>query len=328
MLFDESSQCVKIRRILLESCNLEAVINLHSFVFRPYTAQPTSILIFTKGTPTKRVWFFGVDEDGYKKSSSKKGRLPIRDNDLPFLRQIWGDKPATDKSWSASMRDIIGKHYSLSADEYRPKASGGSKFEEVELHTIADVKLGKTPGKTQYNGDKLGLKILKYRDIEVTGKINWDTDEEGWISEGSRIHGLREVQDGDILLVASGHSSESIGTKAAFVTIPSYIPKPVYFVGELLRIRIISPTHEMLPSYLIHYLLTPQGYKAIQKCVKGMHLTQGRAKKIKITKPAFGLQKQLMGKLKSFQDVIENCFSSIEASKRKQVELTEQFLKS
>jgi type I restriction enzyme M protein len=330
LLFDEQAEYVKIRKILLQTCKVSAIVKLHNYIFRPFTGQSTSIIFFEKGKPTTDVWFFEVQEDGYKKSSSKKGRLPIKESDLPMLRQIWEDKPISEKSWTASERTISGKNYSLSADDYTPKSKGGGKFDEVELSTLAETKLGKTPGKTDYNNDKRGFKILKYRDIEVTGKIDWSNDDEGWIDLDSGKNGYREVNDGDILLVASGHSSESIGTKAALVEIPKDIPKPVYFVGELLRIRIHNPEKSgvegIVPNYLINYLLTPQGYKAIQKCVKGMHLTQGRSKKIKIVKPDFDLQMKLMNEIKSYQDTIEKCFLSIDEAKKKQVNLIESFL--
>ncbi|HRA91934.1 MAG TPA: N-6 DNA methylase, partial [Acinetobacter sp.] len=46
LLFSESLEYIKVRKNLLETCNLLAVVQLHDFVFMPYTKQPTSILIF------------------------------------------------------------------------------------------------------------------------------------------------------------------------------------------------------------------------------------------------------------------------------------------
>jgi type I restriction enzyme M protein len=323
LLYDEQGEYVKIRKILLTQCNLIAVIKLHNFVFRPFTGQPTSILIFEKGSATKSVWFFDVSEDGYKKSSSKRGRLSRKENDLPLLRQIWSEKSQTAQSWRASVRDIARHRYSLSADTYDPKVTRNRKFDEVALRTVADAELGKTPAKTDYNSERIGHKILKYRDIEDSGKINWNDDDEGWVRS---TNGLREVQDGDVLLVASGHSSESIGTKAAFVKIPDGIPRPVYFVGELLRIRILRPDSKMLPSYLINYLLTPMGYKAIQRCVKGMHLTKGRAKEIKVVKAPFDAQTELMGRISTYQKTIDKCLSDIDSAERARVGVIAEFL--
>lgn len=324
LLFDEQADYVRVRRMLLETCKVLAVIKLHNFVFRPFTGQPTSILIFEKGTPTTDVWFFDVQEDGFKKSSSKMGRLPVKENDLPLLRQVWDEKSVTERSWFASIQQITDKNYNLSTDKYKPKNTGERKFDDVELQTIADAKLGKTPKKTQYNSDREGFKILKYRDVSDTGHIIWDNDDEGWIN--AEVKGLREIQDGDILLVASGHSAESIGTKAALVSIPSGLPTPVYYVGELLRVRIFRPKDEILPEYLMKYLLTSEGYEAIHKCVEGVHLTQGRAKKMKIVKPPFAVQKKLMEKVTAYKRTIEECVKTMEKAKKEQFELIEKFL--
>ena len=93
---------------------LEAVIRLHSFVFKPYTGQPTSILIFHKGIKTDKVWFFDVAEDGYKKTGSIKGRRKIDLDDLILLRQIWKDKSITDKSFFVDAKKIRNSDFELS----------------------------------------------------------------------------------------------------------------------------------------------------------------------------------------------------------------------
>ena len=119
LLFDENSEYIKIRKILLETCNVVAVIKLHEFVFKPYTGQPTSILIFEKGRQTQNVWFFDVQEDGFKKTGSKLGRSPIEANDLILLRQIWKDKENSNHSFSVDFKKIVAEKYKLSMDKYR-----------------------------------------------------------------------------------------------------------------------------------------------------------------------------------------------------------------
>ena len=113
VLFDIQKEYIKIRRILVDNANVEAVIRLHTSVFEPYTGQPTSIIIFNKGTKTKKVWFFDVKEDGFKKIKSKKGRRKIELDDLVLLRQIWKDKLETDKSFFVDIKEIQDNDYSL-----------------------------------------------------------------------------------------------------------------------------------------------------------------------------------------------------------------------
>lgn len=78
VLFNSGTVYKKIREILLKDCNLEAVISLPSGVFNPYTAVKTSILLFTKKQfkstdyNTEKVWFYGMDSDGYTLDNSRK----------------------------------------------------------------------------------------------------------------------------------------------------------------------------------------------------------------------------------------------------------------
>ncbi|WNI35934.1 class I SAM-dependent DNA methyltransferase [Chryseobacterium sp. SG20098] len=78
VLFNSGTVYKKVREILLKDCNLEAVISLPSGVFNPYTAVKTSILLFTKKQfestdyNTEKVWFYGMDSDGYTLDNSRK----------------------------------------------------------------------------------------------------------------------------------------------------------------------------------------------------------------------------------------------------------------
>lgn len=145
ILFDKSSDNVKIRRILLENCNLEAVIQLNTFTFRPYTGQPTCILIFTKGEPTKKVWFFDAQEDGFKKTGSKKGRPPIEKNDFTLLRKVWNDKLETEKSFFVDVETIKSNSYKLNLNAYEKKVERVTPTRK--LSTLCNVEIGRTPQK-------------------------------------------------------------------------------------------------------------------------------------------------------------------------------------
>lgn len=90
VLFNSGKVYQKTREILLKDCDLEAVISLPSGVFNPYTAVKTSILLFTKkqfdskGYNTKKVWFYGMESDGYTLDNSRK---KIK-NDFPLPETI------------------------------------------------------------------------------------------------------------------------------------------------------------------------------------------------------------------------------------------------
>ncbi|WP_375403992.1 N-6 DNA methylase [uncultured Sphingomonas sp.] len=56
-LFGEGVK-TNLKRKLIEECDLHTIVRLPNGVFAPYTGIKTNILFFTKGRPTKDVWFY------------------------------------------------------------------------------------------------------------------------------------------------------------------------------------------------------------------------------------------------------------------------------
>jgi type I restriction enzyme M protein len=169
ILFDNQKEYIRIRKLLIEESNLEAVIRLHPFVFKPYTGQPTSILIFKKGEKTKKVWFFDVAEDGYKKTGSMKGRRKIALDDLIFLRQIWKDKLVTDRSFFVDAKSIRENNYMLALNNYLKRQAQEQKT--VKLKTLLKdekVIIGFTPPRDDdsywFGGKHTWVKITDMND--------------------------------------------------------------------------------------------------------------------------------------------------------------------
>lgn len=72
----EQGSAKALRKMLLEEAYLQAVIGLPQGVFISKTGQgpKTSVLIFEKGVPTEKVWFYNVENDGFTKGAN---RTPI-----------------------------------------------------------------------------------------------------------------------------------------------------------------------------------------------------------------------------------------------------------
>src|SRR3989344_3489831 len=193
LLFDENSEYVKVRKYLLENYDVEAVIKLHEFVFKPYTGQPTSILIFRRGH-TKKVWFFDVKEDGFRKTGSKLGRPPIKENDLILLRQLWKDKESSEHSFSVELDRIKNNNFKLSMDNYRKSTK--KKTNRVKLGDICKIMIGGTPAREElkyWNGNNLWVKI---RDMKNT--FIYDTEEK-ITNEGIRNSNVKLLPKGTLL---------------------------------------------------------------------------------------------------------------------------------
>jgi len=79
-LFGEGTK-TNLKKELLEDFNLHTIVRLPKGVFSPYTGINTNILFFSKGGPTKEVWFFEHPyPEGYK-SYSRRNPLTIEEFD-------------------------------------------------------------------------------------------------------------------------------------------------------------------------------------------------------------------------------------------------------
>jgi type I restriction enzyme M protein len=163
ILFDTKNDYIRIRKLLIEQANIIAVIRLHSFVFKPYTGQPTSILIFHKDSKTEKVWFFDVQQDGFKQTGSKKGRRKINEDDLILLRQSWNDKLITEKSFFISAKEIISNNYQLSLGNYLKKQSDDETVPLKDLVKNNRIIIGFTPDRTDdaywFGGKNIWVKV-------------------------------------------------------------------------------------------------------------------------------------------------------------------------
>jgi type I restriction enzyme M protein len=100
-----------IKRELLEKCNLHTIVRLPKGVFAPYTTIKTNILFFSKGEPTKDVWFYEHPyPDGYKSYSKTK---PMQIEEFESEKAWWVDREETAQAWKISAEDIAAGGYNL-----------------------------------------------------------------------------------------------------------------------------------------------------------------------------------------------------------------------
>jgi type I restriction enzyme M protein len=116
VLFGSTNAATKLREMLLTECDLQAVINLPSGVFKPYSGVGTAALIFQKGTPTKSVWFYDITADGF---SLDDNRSPIEANDIPDVLNKWPGREEGANSYRVSIEKIKENDWSLAAGRYK-----------------------------------------------------------------------------------------------------------------------------------------------------------------------------------------------------------------
>jgi type I restriction enzyme M protein len=101
----------RIKKQLLEDCNLHTVVRLPDGVFEPYTAIPSNLLFFDKTGPTKEVWFYEISPpDGRKKYSKTK---PMRSEEFAGCKAWWPKRGENERAWRVPIDDIEANGYNL-----------------------------------------------------------------------------------------------------------------------------------------------------------------------------------------------------------------------
>ncbi len=135
VLFGSSGAHQALRKLLVDSNQLEAVISLPSGVFKPYAGVSTGILIFTKGGRTDNVFFYDVQADGYS-LDDKRDR--ISKSDLPDCIVRWRsrderiDKDRTAKAFFVSAADIRDANYDLSLSRYKESTYRAEVYDDPQ----------------------------------------------------------------------------------------------------------------------------------------------------------------------------------------------------
>jgi len=107
-LFGEGHKA-KIKKMLMDECNLHTIIRLPNGVFAPYTGIKTNLLFFTKGKSTDTIWFYEHPYPEGQKSYSKT--RPIRIEEFAAEKAWWGkeendfaDRVVSEQVWKIDFK--------------------------------------------------------------------------------------------------------------------------------------------------------------------------------------------------------------------------------
>lgn len=279
LLFDKNSEYVKIRKLLVKNCNLKAVIQLDPFVFKPYTGQPTSILIFEKGKQTEKVWFFDLINDGFKKTMSKKGRPSIKENDLPLLRGLWADKEKSSNSFSVNFDKIKNNNYKLTMNAYKKKISRKTPIKTLE-ELCKPPMLGGTPPRQDlecWNGDNHWVKIS-----DMNTKVITDTEEK-ITGKGIEKSSVKKIPKDTLIF--------SFKLTIGKVAIAG---KDLYTNEAIVGIVPKNKEDKLLTNYLYHVLPTIDYVPYAQRATKGFTLNKDSILEVEVPFPDKTIRKKIV----------------------------------
>jgi type I restriction enzyme M protein len=165
VLFGSTNVHKGLRKTLVDSHKLDAVVKLPAGVFKPYAGVSTAILFFTKTSKadsTDFVWFYEVTADGWSLDDRRSALLPESKlamapretlteaehakNNLPEVLARWHEREAserrrarTEQSFCVPVEEIRAQGYDLSVNRYKKVV-----HEEVEyrdpLEILADLE--------------------------------------------------------------------------------------------------------------------------------------------------------------------------------------------
>lgn len=132
VLFGPTAAHKALRRQLVETTQVDAVMSLPGGVFQPYSGVKTSVLFFRKHGQTEHVLFLHVENDGYALNANHD--TPTDKDDLPRLAKAYAQRDESlaqwqarepeaewnEKWWFADAPTLRANDYNLSASRYRP----------------------------------------------------------------------------------------------------------------------------------------------------------------------------------------------------------------
>ncbi len=109
-LFGEGVK-TRIKEKLLTECNLHTIVRLPNGVFNPYTGIKTNLLFFTKGEPTREIWYYEHPyPDGVKSYNKTK---PIHIKEFKPEKQWWEKREESERAWKVSIKTIRERNFNL-----------------------------------------------------------------------------------------------------------------------------------------------------------------------------------------------------------------------
>ncbi|WP_087693622.1 class I SAM-dependent DNA methyltransferase [Pseudomonas sp. PE-S1G-1] len=154
-LFGEGVK-TKIKKMLVDECNLHTIVRLPNSVFAPYTSIKTNILFFEKGQSTKDIWYYEVPLPAGVKAFNKT--KPMKLEDFNDCAAWWGEgdtqqeklarnnRQSNEQAWQVSIEEIVARNYNL--DIKNPHQ---------------EEKVGHNPGTllADYHQQQAGIKALR-----------------------------------------------------------------------------------------------------------------------------------------------------------------------
>lgn len=274
-----------VRNCVLKRALITAIVSLPQHTFVPSGAGVKSSLLFLEKNDgqrakERRIFMAVAKHIGYDSRGKEDS------NDLVEILDDWKEYIAGKESPRKSF--VVYEHEmkkGFSAEQF----VFYSNHKDWKTKTLSElcngiIFTGKTPSRSAYTNE--GIKILKVRDL--TGKgIDWDNQERGFVSRDFFLKNQdANLQENDILFISGAHHPKYIGQKIDIIDkIPERFNQGIMCSAQLMVLR-VDP-RRVDPYYVLLFLKTEDGYRAIQSCIRGQtaHIYPKDIKNVEIPIP-------------------------------------------
>jgi len=304
IVFASDNAYKKLRKMLVETWGLWAVVSLPAGLFQPYSGVKTSILFLNKvfAKKTDEIVFVKVQNDGFSLGSQ---RHPVDQNDLPAAQEIlqawqrnerqetplaqWVDKAAIAESGD----------YNLTGERYREVIVVNTTWPMVQLEQLCtEMKSGFAFGK--YVRDESGIPHLRPMNVTTNGQLSMDDVKriprgaEGKFEEFA-------LRKGDVLF-NNTNSKELVG-KTCYIG----IDLGYYFSNHMTRLRTRPDLDPAFLARILHSMWQRGDFLALcNKWVGQAAINNHALSALRIPLPRLDVQQQIVGELDGYQCIIDS----------------------
>ena len=123
-----------IKKKLLEECNVHTIVRLPQGVFNPYAGVNTNLIFFTKGEPTREIWYYQLPlPEGVKQYTKNRG---ITHEEFLPVKKWWNNRKSNEHAWKVSIKEIRERNYNLDFKNPNGKAAAIHKSPEELVKEI------------------------------------------------------------------------------------------------------------------------------------------------------------------------------------------------
>src|SRR3990167_1108421 len=130
-LFGEGVK-IAIKKKLLEECNVHTIVRLPQGLFSPYAGVNTNLIFFTKGEPTKEIWYYQLPlPESVKQYTKNRG---ITHEEFLPVKKWWGNRKSNGQAWKISIKQIQKPKYNL----HFKNPNGNTKVEHTDPKKVLE----------------------------------------------------------------------------------------------------------------------------------------------------------------------------------------------